>query len=112
MLRKTIPLLLLASPLALASGSAWETGDTRCIPNFRADRPVGYICVKVEPGSLYASTGVRKGDNVTRINGRSLAEGTEKALDLWRDFERTRGATLEVERDGKLLTLRRPDVER
>ena len=94
--------------LALASGPIWEVGDTKCMPNFRNNVPVGYVCVKVEPGSIYAKTGLQKGDNVTEINGQSLATAKiEEAIDLWNEFEKAVNATLLVERGEKVVTLKK-----
>lgn len=104
---------VLASSSAWAAGSAWEPGDTRCVPNFRADKPVGYLCVKVERGSVYDRAGVRAGDNVTRLNGESLADAhPDRAIDLWKEFEKQPDSTVEVERNGRLIQLHRPNPAR
>jgi len=94
--------------VALASGPIWEPGGTKCIPNFRDERPVGYICVKVERGSIYAKTGILKGDNVLAIGGQSMAVDSEKAIDLWKEFEKVETTTVVVERGDKVIALQKP----
>jgi S1-C subfamily serine protease len=106
MLRLLFGVLLPVS--AFAAGPVWEPGGTRCMPNFRDGNPVGYLCVKVEPGSIYDKAGIRKGDNVTKINGSSMAAVDDASFDLWKDFEKGLTATVEVERNGKLFELKKP----
>lgn len=102
--------LYFAAYAAWGSRPVWEPGETKCMPNFTRDRPVGYLCVKVEPGSLYARTGLQKGDNVSHINGKSLAgsNSIDEAIDLWKEFEKLPTATLTVERGDRTLTLKKP----
>lgn len=109
--------VFLGSLNALASGATWEPGETKCLPNFRNDKPVGYLCLKVEPGSIYQKTGLRNGDNVIEINHQSVTEalggagGTDKVIELWREFEKNNTAILLVERGDKKLVLKKPTSE-
>ena len=115
-MRDFLTMLLIASGFYLfsgqvfASGPVWEPGGTKCMPNFTNDKQVGYLCVKVEAGSIYEKTGIRKGDNVTQINGQSMAGEIEKAIDLWKDFEKGSTANVEVERNGQKIHLKKPTV--
>jgi S1-C subfamily serine protease len=105
-----LALAAVASPLqraARAAGPVWESGGTRCMPNFRSGKPVGYLCVKVEPGSAYARSGLRAGDNVSEIDGKPLTGDFEKSLELWAWFEKADSVSLVVERGGERLELRK-----
>jgi type II secretory pathway component PulC len=95
-----------------AAGPIWEAGGTKCVPNFRKDVQVGYLCTRVEAGSLYAKTGLLSGENITAINGRSLVTSIDAAIDLWQEFERAPNSTLTVERDGKLIELKKPLLDK
>lgn len=107
---------------AFASGPAWEPGETRCVPNFRDEKPVGYLCVAVDPKSEYSQIGLRRGDNVYAINGQSVfdpefkGDNIERAIDLWQGFDKDNSGTLSVERGDQRLDLwktpRRLDRER
>ena len=104
---------LLFHCVSWASGPIWEQGGTKCLPNFRNDKPVGYLCVKVASGSVYQKVGLRAGDNVTEINNHSVvealagADGPDSVIDFWQEFERTDLGTLVVERGDKTLTLKK-----
>ena len=99
------------TPMVFASGPIWEQGGTKCMPNFRNDVPVGYLCVKVEPGSVYARTGLQKGDNVVAINGKAMNGTVEESIDLWKDFEKMNSSTLLVERGDKKVTLNKASAK-
>ena len=108
-----IAVVLLSYNSAIASGPVWEPGGTKCMPNFTHDKPVGYLCVKVEPGSIYQKVGLQKGDNVTEINGQSVVDalegagGSDRVIDAWKVFEKSAGATLTVQRGDIELTLKK-----
>ena len=107
-------MIFLTYRLASASGAVWEQGGTKCMPNFKNNKPVGYLCVKVEPSSIYQKTGLQKGDNVIEINGQSVVSaffgrgGSDRVIDMWKDFEKFDGPTLVVQRADVTLTLKKP----
>jgi hypothetical protein len=111
---KLIILSLLICSDVVASGPTWEPGQTRFIPNFANDKPIGYLCVKVESGSIYEKVGLQKGDNVTEINGNSIvrplegAGGPDLVIDLFKEFEKDETGTILVERKKGLIRLRKP----
>jgi hypothetical protein len=98
---------------AFAGGATWDPGDTQCVPNFRADKPVGYLCVKVDPKSEYIAMGLRKGDNVVEIDDQPIfdpsfkGDSTERALNLWRQLDKEDTGTMRVERGNSILLLRK-----
>jgi len=77
--------------------------DVSVVPNFHDGQPTGYRVLKIRRGSVVGQLGVKRRDVITGINGAPAT--LEAALDTLGGLSEADGMTLDVQRNGKALTL-------
>ncbi len=78
--------------------------EARSVPSYEDSRYRGIKLIGVRPGSLYRALGIRSGDVLTAVNGRSIDSPT-RALDLFGALGNASDVKLEIERRGQTKTL-------
>ncbi len=73
--------------------------DVRIMPAFEGGQAVGFRLAFVRPDSLFTRLGLRQGDLIRRVNGRSL-DSPEKALALYAELRDASRVDVEIDRSG------------
>lgn len=104
---KTIGILVLVSALASAQAAEDDDGYENLSKPPPGTRRVflGFKLTRVEPGSLYEKVGLREGDLLKSMNGKTVTS-PEDLKQLPVILERDRKVELKVDRGEKHLTLR------
>lgn len=79
--------------------------QARIVPAFRDGVAIGFKLVRIQPCSFYAQAGIRSGDVIVRVNDRALTS-PEIALDVWASLRTAPLFRVDLERDGRLVSLR------
>ncbi len=74
--------------------------QVRVVPNMASGKPAGYKLLNIKPGSLIDKIGLKNGDVVREINGRSINK-PEEAFLAYQQVKGGSGFTVSVERRGK-----------
>ena len=102
-------LFLLA--ILLVGASAWSAqsvhaagSDANCVPVSKGGID-GFRCTNVKEGSALYKIGVREGDVIVALDGRPTLKTPKKALRRLQKLRVSDGLRIDVNRDGKPLTL-------
>jgi general secretion pathway protein C len=67
-------------------------------PQFEAGRANGFVIYSIEPGSVFERMGLRDGDVIQGINGRTFTT-TQPVLDFYDALKEGGTVSLEIQRD-------------
>jgi general secretion pathway protein C len=73
--------------------------SARMEPNVVNGNTEGFVVKMIQPGSLLANLGIRKGDVIMEVNGVELAS-PEKALQIFQQLREARHISIGLQRDG------------
>jgi general secretion pathway protein C len=73
--------------------------SARMEPNLVNGNTEGFVVKMIQPGSLLADLGIRKGDVIMEVNGVELAS-PEKALQIFQQLREARHISIGLQRDG------------
>jgi general secretion pathway protein C len=73
--------------------------SARMEPNLVNGNTEGFVVKMIQPGSLLADLGIRKGDVILEVNGVELAS-PEKALQIFQQLREARHISIGLQRDG------------
>lgn len=79
-------------------------GEARIEPNIINGNPDGLLISDVKPNSLFRRMGLRNGDVIVGVDGKSI-ETVEDALRLYENLRSAEGASLEIKRKGQSQTI-------
>jgi general secretion pathway protein C len=71
--------------------------EIRVRPCFEAGQPIGFVIYKIEPGSIFERMGLRDGDIIVGMNGRSFAT-TQQNVEFYEALRGGGTVSLEVRR--------------
>ncbi len=71
--------------------------EIRVRPRFEGGQPIGFVIYKIEPGSIFARMGLRDGDIIVGLNGRSFTT-TQQTVEFYEALKRGGTVSLEVMR--------------
>lgn len=77
--------------------------SARLEPNIVNGQTEGFTVKMIRPKSLLAQLGIRRGDNVTRVNGVEL-NSPEKALQIFQQLREAKRLTVDLKRGSENLT--------
>lgn len=77
----------------------------RAVPNYRKGRMEGYRLASVKAGSLGRSLGLRSGDVIRSVNGRTI-NSPNVMMELYQSLQSASQLELEVERRGQLQAMK------
>jgi len=77
--------------------------QARIVPSFKNGVSNGFKLFSIQPGSLYSSIGVENGDVIQKINGYEI-NSPDKALEVYQKLRESRHITLEIERNGQVIS--------
>lgn len=94
-------------PARLAEEARTNIGEllkqAQAIPYLEQNQTTGFQLKMLQPGSLLANIGLRKGDILRRINGLEL-NSPEKALQIFAQLRLAKQINIDLERKGKEMT--------
>jgi len=79
--------------------------EIRVRPRFEAGRPSGFVIYNIEPGSIFARMGLRDGDIIVGVNGRSFAT-TQQTVEFYDALKQGGNISLDVRRGESKQELR------
>jgi S1-C subfamily serine protease len=109
----TILFLLVAAPLVAAEDAkpapakpAPEAKDTpRFVPSMKDGKPYGVKIYAIKPGSRFAVQGYLNGDTLVAVDGQSVNDKATEATFREVVVEGTRGGKVDLDRQGKRMSL-------
>lgn len=94
-------------PALVAENSRANIGDllkqAQAAPYLEAGQTTGFQIIKIQPGSLIAQLGLKKGDILKEINGLQL-NSPEKALQVFGQLRQAKKISIALERRGKAMS--------
>ena len=63
----------------------------------------GFKIIRIRPYNILYEYGIRSGDIIKRINGKKV-DSTEKLFNMWQGMKNESKMTIDVERDGQIVT--------
>jgi general secretion pathway protein C len=79
-------------------------GEAKIEPNMTDGNPDGLLISDVKPNSLFRRMGLRNGDIITGVDGKSI-ETVDDALKLYENLKSAEGASVDIKRRGKNQTI-------
>ncbi len=73
--------------------------EARAVPNFKNGVAAGYKLLQIAPGSIYEKLGLKNGDVITGLNGKSIND-PKQAFDMLNEFKTASHLELQVEPEG------------
>jgi general secretion pathway protein C len=77
--------------------------DARFGPNLVDGKIDGYKLYQVSKTHVFYSLGAKSGDIIKRVNGMPLTE-TEKMLEIWNSIKTAQKVTVDLEREGRIIS--------
>ncbi|MDP6682870.1 MAG: type II secretion system protein GspC [Desulfobacterales bacterium] len=73
-------------------------------PHFLNGKPDGLFISNIQHGSIFARLGLRNGDILTGVNGKSI-QSVDDALKLYQDLKLSSNVAVQIKRKGKVLSI-------
>jgi len=89
---------------AMLSNQAVMSGSAKFVPSIQDNVAGGFRVYSVKPGTAFDALGLKSGDIINAVNGRSLASA-EDALSVYVAIKQESKFAVELTRGGKPLTL-------
>jgi general secretion pathway protein C len=79
-------------------------GEAKIEPNISNGNPDGLLISDVKPNSLFRRMGLRNGDIITGVDGKTI-ETVDDALKLYENLKTSEGASVDIKRRGQNQTI-------
>lgn len=73
-------------------------------PRFEGGKPAGFVIYSIEPESIFARMGLRDGDLIVGVNGKSFAT-TQPTMEFYGALKKGGTVSLEIKREGSKMEL-------